>query len=264
MGGIRKCVNIEQRGDDPELSCGHALDDRTHTSLPRERHDCLVGIPAYNEDDSIRELILVAKRYADRIVVVDDGSADRTGRIARRAGAHVITHDRNEGKGAAVRSILEFARGNEWDALVLLDGDGQHLPDDIPKVAEPIIERKADLVIGSRYLEPRGNDETPRHRRMGQRALDALVSGICKVPLSDSQSGFRALSPLAVSELTLTTDGFGIESEMIAVAAQKDLPIVERPIEGRYRGIDGQTLNPFSHGLNVVASLLPIIRGRRY
>ena len=223
----------------------------------------LVGIPAYNEEAHIGTLIGQIQEYTDHVVVVDDGSTDRTAEVARTSEAHVIDHDENRGKGAAIISLLKFANDADCDALVMLDGDGQHFPKDIPDVVEPVLQGEADVVIGSRYLEFRKDDETPLYRRVGQRILDGLVSHSCGVELSDTQSGFRALSPRAISELSLTTNGYGIESEMIADAVKKGLTISEQPIDIRYAGLDGQTYNPVHHGLTVVVSILRLMGVRR-
>lgn len=222
----------------------------------------LVGIPTYNEEVGIGSVIVRSQEYADEVVVCDDGSEDNTVAIAKRTGARVISHPENRGKGAAVRSLLDHAQTRNFDSLVLLDGDGQHTPDEIPRIIEPIVDGDADLVIGSRYLDDGGEDETPSYRRVGQRILDYLTIGPSKTNVTDSQSGYRALSPRAVEEVDVSTDSFGVESEMIDEAARHDLTISERSIEARYEGIDGQTQNPLRHGLEVVTFLLQLIRDR--
>lgn len=223
----------------------------------------LAGIPAYNEEVSIGSTVLEAKKYATEVIVVDDGSDDKTVEVAREAGAVVLCHEENMGKGAAMQSLFEHAVRYEWDAIVLLDGDGQHIPDDIPTVVEPVLEVDADMVIGSRYLDRESDDETPRYRRFGQKVLDLLTFGTSGVNVTDSQSGFRALSPQAVSKLTLTTDGFGVESEMLQSASSADLSVTERPIDVRYQDVDGQTANPITHGISVINSILHLVRDRR-
>lgn len=222
----------------------------------------IIGIPAYNEEVGIGSVVLSAQSVASEVIVVDDGSSDDTVELAKTAGATVIEHTENQGKGAAIKTLFEAAREREFDTFVLLDGDGQHDPDEIPQVAAPIKNGDADLVIGSRYLEDSPEDETPAYRRVGQRLLDVLTLGPSKTRVSDSQSGFRALSPQAVDELAVTTDDFGVETEMIDLASRNELTIDERPIEARYEGIDGQTQNPLRHGLTVVVFILQLVRDR--
>ena len=221
----------------------------------------LVGIPAYNEEIGIGSTILAAQQYSDTVVVVDDGSTDNTVSVAAQTEANVIEHNENVGKGGAVQTIFEYAYGHDFDALVLLDADGQHVPEEIPDVAQPVLDDDVDMTIGSRYVEA-DQTETPLYRRFGQQVLDVLTTGSTNSELTDTQSGFRAFSPEAVDELTLSTDGIGVESEMISEAAEKGLELDEVPIDVRYEGVDGQTYNPLQHGLTVVMFVLQLIRDR--
>lgn len=225
-----------------------------------EQDGVIIGIPAYNEGPRIGSTVLGAKQYGNEVIVVDDGSTDQTAKRAAQAGATVIYHENNKGKGGAIKTLLKLAQTKDFEAFVFIDGDGQHSPDDIPTVVMPIIQHEADLCIGSRYLDSTG-DKTPLHRRVGQKVLDFLTGG-SKPGLSDTQSGFRALSPAAVEKLSLKTDGIGIESEMIGVAKENQLDIVEKPIKTRYQNISGQTYHPLRHGLMVIYFILKLIRNK--
>jgi glycosyltransferase involved in cell wall biosynthesis len=218
----------------------------------------LVGIPAYNEARYIGSIVLQARQYSDVVIVVDDGGTDNTARIAELSGAVVIRHDENRGKGAAIQSIISEAKKRSPGILVLLDADGQHNPEEIPSLLKPISEGY-DLVIGSREAQ---KDRTPAYRRIGQKVL--LHSGrlIEQHNVSDSESGFRALSARAVDKLELKETGFAIESEMIASAAGMDLKITEVPISNIYTD-DGSTLNPISHGVGVLNRIILMISRRR-
>ncbi len=218
----------------------------------------LAGIPAYNEARYIGSIVLQAKQYADEVIVVDDGSTDNTAHIARLAGAVVIRHDTNMGKGTAIQNILAEARKRTPGALVLLDADCQHNPDEIPSLVKSVSEGY-DLVIGSREAQ---KDRTPAYRRIGQRVLRRSGRLISQHSVSDSESGFRALSPKAVDTLELQEKGFAVESEMIACAAERNLKITEVPISNIYTD-DGSTLNPITHGVGVLSRIVVMISQRR-
>ncbi|WP_276253177.1 glycosyltransferase family 2 protein [Halomontanus rarus] len=226
-----------------------------------EQIERLIGIPAYNESVGIGSTILAAQQFATEVVVIDDGSSDNTVEIAQQTEATVLEHGDNKGKGQALRTFFEYARSTEYDAFVILDGDGQHLPTEIPDVVAPVEAGEADVVVGSRYLED-SPTETPFHRRFGQQVLDVLTLGSSGRKLSDTQSGFRAFSPDAIDRLSIRTDGMGVESEMIGNAIEQDLKMAEVAIDVRYDGIDGQTFNPLRHGLGVATFILKLIRDR--
>ncbi|MGA8849178.1 MAG: glycosyltransferase family 2 protein [Dehalococcoidia bacterium] len=218
----------------------------------------LAGIPAYNEASHIGSIILQARQYADEVIVVDDGSSDNTTRVAKLAGATVIRHDENKGKGAAIQSILAEAKKRKPNILVLLDADSQHDPNEIPVLIKPISEG-FDLIIGSREAQ---NYKTPRHRRIGKKVISHSTRLASKTNIFDSESGFRALSPKAINELELKEKGFAIESEMITRAADKNLKITEVPISNIYT-TDGSTLNPIRHGIDVLSRIMVMISQRR-
>ncbi|UPV76665.1 glycosyltransferase family 2 protein (plasmid) [Halorussus limi] len=225
----------------------------------RETDPIVAGIPAYNEGETIGQIVDMTTEYVDEVVVVDDGSADRTAEEAKREGAVVIRHSANRGKGAALRSLLDYAERRSCSALVLLDGDGQHLPRDIPTVVQPVLDGDADVVIGSRYLRQGMGTETPLYRRLGQRVLDQSISFLFGVSVSDTQSGFRALSPEAVEDITIRTNGMAVETEMLDAANRNDLTIAERPIRVQYDVRNGQTYNPVRHGVTVLGRIVQLV-----
>jgi glycosyltransferase involved in cell wall biosynthesis len=218
----------------------------------------LAGIPAYNEARYVGSIVLQTRQYVDEVIVVDDGSTDNTARVAELAGATVVRHAANRGKGAAIQSILAEAKKRNPDVLVLLDADAQHDPNEIPTLIKPISDG-FDLIIGSREAQ---KDKTPRYRRIGQKVLLRSTRLASKTDITDSESGFRALSPKAISELDLKESGFATESEMITRAAEKNLKITEVPISNIYTG-DGSTLNPIKHGIDVLSRIMVMISERR-
>jgi len=230
------------------------------SQTPRKEHSIsiLAGICAYNEARYVGSIVLQARQYVDEVIVVDDGSTDNTASVAELAGATVIRHSGNRGKGAAIQSILIEAKKRNPDVLVLLDADAQHDPNEIPVLAKPITEG-FDLVIGSREAQ---KDRTPRYRRIGQKVIFRSSRLASKTNIVDSESGFRALSPKAIKKLDLKAKGFGIESEMITSAADKKLKITEVPISNIYTR-DGSTLHPIRHGIDVLSRIIIMISQRR-
>jgi glycosyltransferase involved in cell wall biosynthesis len=218
----------------------------------------LAGIAAYNEARYVGSIVLQARQHVDEVIVVDDGSADNTSKVAELAGATVVRHPQNKGKGAAIQTIVAEAKKRNPDVLVLLDADAQHDPNEIPVLIKPI-SQGFDLVIGSRQAQ---ENKTPRYRRIGKEVIfrsSRLASG---TNVYDSESGFRALSPKAVNELELKANGFAVESEMITLAADKNLKITEVPISNIYTK-DGSTRHPIRHGIDVLSRIIVMISERR-
>ena len=218
----------------------------------------MVGIPAFNEERYIGSVILQAKKYADEIFVVDDGSADRTVRIATLAGADVMRHEANQGYGASIRRILARAKENGAEKLVILDGDGQHDPDDIPALLA-VLDEGNDVVIGSRV---KTGSEIPLYRRMGQKVLSSLTNIASKANVTDTESGFRAYSRKAIETLELKEEGMAVSAEIVTAAAAEDLRLAEAPISVSYEG-DTSTINPVKHGMSNVNRILVMISERR-
>ena len=216
-----------------------------------------VGIPAFNEENNIVHIIEKLQKKADKIIVCDDGSTDKTGEIAKKMGAIVITHERNLGYGAAIRSLFLKARELKSDMLVTLDSDGQHRIEDLLPVTKPIIEKQADMVIGSRFLE--GNQENiPKYRKVGIKIITKLANSSLEESVTDSQSGFRAYSQNILSTITPLDQGMGVSNEILMKSSKNGFKIAEVPIVVSYEG-DTSTQNPISHGASVILSTLKFI-----
>jgi glycosyltransferase involved in cell wall biosynthesis len=214
-------------------------------------------IPAYNEALSIGSIVLQASMFVDRVIVIDDGSTDNTARIVELTGAELIKHPKNMGKGVALKDGFKAARNS--DIIVTLDADGQHKTSEIPKLLKPIIDGKADIVNGSRYINGNRND-TPIYRRLGQIVLDKATNFNVNNNVTDSQSGFRAFSNRTLSAFRFDQNGYGIESEMLIEASNANFKIQEVEIDVRY-DVDGSKKNPITHGLGV---LFDIIREMKF
>ena len=216
-------------------------------------------LPAYNEELCISSIILGSKKYVDRIIVVDDGSTDNTVEIAMLAGAEVISHSSNKGKGAALKTGFEAAKTSE--IIVTLDSDGQHNPEEIPRLITPIINGEADIVNGSRYISGNRKD-TPSYRRIGQTVLDKATNLGSGLNITDSQSGFRSFARHTLPAFRFSCIDFSIESEMLMDAASAGLRIKEVEIGVRY-DVDGSTKNPVSHGVSVLVRILHDLQFQR-
>ena len=127
----------------------------------------IAALPAYNEEKYIGTVVLKTKQYVDEVIVIDDGSADKTAEISRLAGATVIIHEENKGKGASIQSLLYEAKNKKPDILIFIDADTQHNPDEIPELIKPISEG-FDLIIGSREKQ---KADIPLYRHIGQRVI---------------------------------------------------------------------------------------------
>lgn len=215
-------------------------------------------IPAYNEAATIGSVVLQTHPHVDSVIVVDDGSTDKTALIADRAGAQVLIHDTNRGKGDAIQTGLHAGIEIEANVIILLDGDGQHNPDSIPELIEPIETDSADFVVGSRTKN--GQGAPPKHRKIGRSVLDSITNTVSDTTVSDTQSGFRALQDDLVAEIDVTESGMGIESSMLSQANRKGARIVEIPVEEHYPETAEPTQHPIRHSTAVLNSLLKIVR----
>jgi glycosyltransferase involved in cell wall biosynthesis len=218
----------------------------------KERSPIIACIPAYNEEKTIAKVILKTKKYVDKVIVCDDGSTDMTAEIAEAIGAKVIKHERNKGYGAALASLFKAAREENASAMITLDADLQHNPDDIPKILSSIIKGEADIVIGSRFLDGKG--KLPKYRSLGIKVITKLTKHVSYKDITDAQSGFRAYSREAIHSIIPSEQGMGASTEILLRAKEHGLRIKEIPIEIKYDVEKPSTQNPILHGLDVVLS----------
>ena len=211
-------------------------------------------IPAYSEEHTIASVIVKAQKHVDKIIVCDDGSKDMTAEIAEKLGAVVVKHDRNRGYGAALATLFEKAREADADIMVTLDGDGQHNPDDMPKLIAPLISGDADIAIGSRFLDA-GGEETPRYRKIGVKAITNISNSVSYPKLTDAQSGFRAYNKKAFNSIIPSETQMGVSTEILMKASQLGLRVKEVPIKISYAG-NTSTHNPIYQGLDVILSTI--------
>ena len=214
-------------------------------------------IPAFNVEHQIADVIKKSQKYVDKVLVCDDGSTDNTSVNAKSSGAIVIKHDKNLGKGAALKTLFQKAKDLHADIIITIDGDGQFLPEEIPILIEPIKIKKFDVVIGNRFLD---TEEMPSYRKAGNKILDKFTKLAANLPFEDTQSGYRSYSKNALEKISFSTNGFGVDSEILIDAVNKDLKITEKNVTVLYNtGNKTSTKNPVSHSMGVVASIIELI-----
>ena len=214
----------------------------------------LVVIPALNAERSVGAVVRESKLVNDDVLVIDDGSSDRTGEMARDAGARVIRHDVNKGKGAALKTGFAYALENGFEVVVTLDADGQHLPHEIPKFMTAYEETGGDLIIGGRaHLFPQ---MIPR-RRFANRFSARSIAFASKTGVTDSQSGFRLYSAHLLRNVRLRTNGFDLESEVIVYAGCRRFKVVTIPIElGFVDGLSTSHYKPLADTLRIAWTVM--------
>lgn len=192
-------------------------------------------IPAFNEAEKVASVVNGVKLVADSVVVVDDGSADITAELAENHGAITLKHLINRGQGAALRTGTDYCLKNGAEIIVHFDADGQFLCEDIIKIVEPIKEGKADIVFGSRFLDPGKKCEMPFLKKRLIMPLARAVNKIFfKINLTDPQSGFRAMSAEAARKINWQQDRMAHCSEIMFMVKKNNLRVLEIPIKVIY------------------------------
>jgi glycosyltransferase involved in cell wall biosynthesis len=184
-------------------------------------------LPAYNLENSIAEIVQRTKKFVDIVIVVSDGSRDDTNLKAREAGAICPQHTQNRGKGFAIRKGIEFSKSFVPKYILLMDADGQHLPNEIPDLLQPIIKNGADMVVGSRM---KGELRTSKINKIGNLILKVISFIVTRRWFSDTESGFRAFKSDKLYSLELDSIYYEIESELLLKSLHNGFKIVEIPI----------------------------------
>ena len=214
-------------------------------------------IPALNAAKTLGPVIDAARRHLEPVLVIDDGSSDRTSDVAREHGAIVLRHEINRGKGGALKTGFAWALANGCDGVITLDADGQHLPSEIPKFIRAAGETGADLIIGGRahlfeHMLPR--------RRRANRFSAWCIAKASGVTITDSQSGFRFYSARLMREVPLRRDGFDMESEVIVRAGRRGFAIITIAIELGF--VDGVSTSHYRPLLDTLKIARTVIRTR--
>jgi polyprenyl-phospho-N-acetylgalactosaminyl synthase len=213
-------------------------------------------IPAYNEGPVLVATIGALVPYGYSIVVVDDGSSDGTGDILKGLPVHYLRHPVNMGQGAALQTGADYALAHGAEYVVHFDADGQHPPDKIGALLDPIQKGECDVTAGSRFLDPRNAALIPAGRRMLLRAA-VLVSGLLtNVWLSDAHNGFRALSRAAAFRIRFHENGFAHATEFLDEVRRARLRLREVPVDIRYTEYSRRKGQRGLNGLNILIDVL--------
>jgi glycosyltransferase involved in cell wall biosynthesis len=217
-------------------------------------------IPCYREEKHIRDVAARTGSQLDLVLVVDDGSLDRTTQEARASGVEVIRHERNQGKGAAIKTglrVLTSRPGIEW--VLILDGDGQHLPEEIPHFLGAG-SYGAQLIVGNRMKDTR---TMPLVRKLTNRTMSSLISSVIGQSIPDSQCGFRMFSrELALAFLDIQSANFDFESEMLVLAARRGEEIGAASVSTVY-GDEVSKIHPVRDTIRFLQLLVRIRRSRK-
>ena len=239
---------------------------------PRRRVPIVVVIPAYNEEGAIKRVVesttKVLGTLANKmdvivdheIIVIDDGSKDKTRQILDSLGIHKFYHRKNMGKGYAIRNASRFIHNGE--IVVLMDGDGEHDPSDIPCLVEPVVNGRADMTIGSRFMASRrevttylGREKKRKHVHVfGNRLFSFLLWCFTRKTITDTQSGFRAFKGVVLKSLRPSAEGFRIEMEMTVKAIKRNFTIVEVPVTNGHGARDSH-LDPVIDGAKILLTI---------
>lgn len=197
-------------------------------------------------------MVQEAVKFVDRCLVVDDGSTDQTAERASRAGAVVIRYSSNRGKGASLRSGFDWALKEGYDAVITMDGDGQHDPKDIPRFIERAKSSHAGLIIGNRMENV---ENMPLIRRLTNRVMSSIISRICSQRMPDSQCGYRLIKQKVLERLSLATSRFEIESEILIKANRANFKIDSIPIRTIYKG-EKSRINPLPDTIRFIRLII--------
>lgn len=199
-----------------------------------------VLIPSYNEAKTIGSLVKCLKTKRLDVLVIDDGSSDQTAEIAQQSGADILRLTKNKGKGASLKAGFRYALNKGYEAIITMDGDGQHSPEDIHKFIEKANNPEVDMLVGNRMSFSK---EMPLVRWITNNLMSFLISIICWRNIRDSQCGFRLIKTKVLKEITLGSSNYEIESEIIIAAHKRHFRINFVPIQTIYAK-EASQINP--------------------
>ncbi len=230
-----------------------------------KNHKIVIVIPAYNEEESIEKVISSLPNFVDDVIVVDDGSTDRTAELARKMGSTVITHKRNIGVGASFHTGMRMALSLDPDIMVNIDADGQFNPEDIVKLVDPIITKEADFVTASRFMDSSYYPDMSKIKFIGNKLMSSFINRLSGQKFYDVSCGFRAYSQESLLRLNLFGE-FTYTQETFLNLAVKNVRIIEVPVKVRGTREFGKSKvasNLFHYGYQTLKVIVKTIRDYR-
>jgi len=207
-------------------------------------------IPSYNEEFTIGEVVKKLKSNGLEVIVIDDGSTDETQKVASEAGAIVMRHVKNMGKGVSLKEGFDFVlRMTNFDSIVIMDGDGQHSPDDVPALIKHAEEKEGDIIVGNRMTYVKN---MPFIRLATNRFMSFLLSLMCKQHIPDTQCGFRLIKREVLEQLNLETKKYDLDSEILIKASKKKFKIASVPVKTIYKD-ELSSIHPVKDSLRFIA-----------
>lgn len=200
-----------------------------------------VLIPAYNEAKSIGKIVEEVKKKNLDVIVVDDGSLDQTTHVAKNAGAIVLTNTKNQGKGYSLQRGFDYIIGQLYEALIMMDGDGQHAVEDLDLFLKAYEQKKCDVICGNRMMNHQG---MPWVRLWTNKIMSSLISLVCRQKIYDTQCGYRLIKVEVLKNIQLSSNAFEIDSEVLIKASKKKYRIMSVPVKTIYAG-ELSKINPF-------------------
>lgn len=222
-----------------------------------ESHKCTyVVIPAFNEQDVIGATVAPLLEAQYQVVVVDDGSTDGTSAVLNDLPVHRLRHPVNLGQGAAIQTGMEYALQQDAQYIVHFDADGQHAVEDIEMLLGPLRAGQADIVLGSRFLEPEDAKSVPAAKRAAlqlARVVNFMLTGVW---LTDAHNGFRTMTRRAAEQIALRENGFAHATEILSQIRRKGLRYVECPTHVRYTEYSMAKGQKLSNAFNILFDLV--------
>ncbi|MBI5124161.1 MAG: glycosyltransferase family 2 protein [Candidatus Omnitrophica bacterium] len=215
----------------------------------------IVLIPSYNGSKTIGAIIRRIKALGLQACIVDDGSTDNTGSIAEQEGASVLRHEKNKGKGASLREGFRHIFEKDFDAVLVMDGDGQHDTGDIEHFFKKMDQTGADIVIGNRMSD---TSSMPLSRKATNRIMSYTISKLCGLNIPDTQCGFKLIKRKVLENIDLESSNYEIESEILLKAARIGYKIESVPIRTVYRG-ERSNINPIIDTLRFLMFIIKVL-----